>query len=76
MFEESILSPEDGPQPTREHTGAPYTPPARACLVCGATAWSWNAETQAYACAGDTAKHQEYATWHKDRFPWLVRTAE
>lgn len=75
MLDSTSLS-EEASQPIPERTPAKYPSPARACLVCGATAWSWDAETQAYICAGDMAKHQEHATWHKETFPWLTKTTE
>lgn len=39
----------------------PYPPPARACYVCGQTAWQWDGE--GYTCAGDQEAHAEYAVF-------------
>jgi len=50
-----------------------YPPPDRACLVCRQRAWQWNPEKRVYACSGNQAAHEEYATWHRATFPWLVQ---
>ncbi len=78
-MEQADLFPADQPEQAEaesERSEPLYSPPERACLVCGQRAWKWNPATQTYECRGDQAAHAAYTAWHQATFPWLQAKRE